>query len=61
LEWIRSAKEGAALAYLQSQITDLRKSDLGFEPESDTIPFDGDQFIPMGETSASTWMGNFNS
>lgn len=61
LEWIRSAPEGAALTYLQKQIADLRRSDLGFEPESDTIPFDQDQFIPMGDPSSSGWMGPFSS
>lgn len=61
LEWIGKEKPGAALLYLQSQIADLRKSDLGFEPESDTIPFDGDQFIQMGDVGYTTWMGPFSN
>jgi hypothetical protein len=57
LEWIRAVEMGSALKYVQQQIADLRKSGLGMEPEDDTIPFDKDQFIQMGDATSTTWLG----
>jgi hypothetical protein len=63
LEWIRAIDNGSALKYVLSQIADLRKSGLGFEPEDSTIGFDTDQFIPGGSASSvmSGWMGPFST
>ena len=60
LEWIRAVPPGAALGYANSRVTEMRKSGLGYEAESDTIPLDTRSFIPgagsRGENSTG-WMG----
>src|SRR6266851_96647 len=63
LEWIREAKTeaGAALKYAEGRVADFRKAGLGHEPEDDTIPFDGDQFIVMADQSSAQWLGPFSN
>lgn len=62
LEWVRDPKAdpGEALKYAGTRIAAFRKAGLGFEPEDDTIPFDGDQFIPMSDQSSAQWLGPFS-
>lgn len=63
LEWVRDPKAdpGQALKYGASRIAAFRKAGLGFEPEDDTIPFDRDQFIAMGDQSNALWLGPFSN
>jgi hypothetical protein len=61
LEWIRAVEMGSALKYVQKQIADLRKAGLAHEPEDDTIPFDPDQFIQMGDSGYLSWLGPFSN
>ncbi len=61
LEWVRAVEMGSALKYAQQQIADLRKAGLAHEPEDDTIPFDPDQFIPMGDSGGLSWLGPFSN
>lgn len=63
LEWIREAKTetGAALKYAEARVADFRKAGLGHEPEDDTIAFDRDQFITMGDQSSAQWLGPFSN
>jgi hypothetical protein len=57
LEWIRAVDPGSALKYAMGRIAAFRKAGLGYEPEDTTIPFDSDQFIQMGDLSATSWLG----
>jgi hypothetical protein len=63
LEWVRDPKAdpGQALKYAASRIAAFRKAGLGHEPEDDTIPFDRDQFIAMGDQSSAQWLGPFSN
>ena len=63
LEWVRDDKTppGTALKYAYSQVAKWRKSGLGYEPEDDTIPFDRDQFIAMGDQSSAQRLGPFSN
>lgn len=64
LEWIRAVPPGTALGYANQQVTELRKSGLGYESENSDIPFDPMYFIPgAGGRSAesSSWMGTLGS
>lgn len=60
MEWIRAAPPGAALAYAERQVYELRKSGLGNEPENEDVPLDTRTFIRgAGDTGygGHDWLG----
>jgi hypothetical protein len=62
LEWARIEKNGSALMYARSEITNLRAAGLFNESENTEIPLDEEQFARTGAGSTPwSWMGPWSA
>lgn len=60
LEWSRALPLGSANTYMEKMVAQIRRSNLGQEPEEYELPLDPVQFR-KGQDAPYAWMGDFST